>query len=158
MGDFNSILLKRQFEVPLDIEILVTSLSSKLDDDFTVRKINEYNFDVIAYSSFGILRGPFGQVTDGIKVYVNFAPGHEKKTLVTLGTNFRIELYFAIFISLCLGMAGALNQIFPFWAYFFFPFMILFFWIVYRIQENTLANDVEDYLSKQPRMGWKDLK
>lgn len=157
MGAYNSILLRRQFEVPISADFLAKILSSKKDDDLNVRIIDKYNYKILSYSSFGTLIGG-GILMDGIKIYTTLQPASVDKTLIILKTRFRIDLYFIIFVSLIFVLIGSTSNTFPLWSMFIFPLVTIWFWFIYRAQENKLADEVEAYLIKQPRMGWSELK
>jgi len=152
MGNYNSFLLKRDFEVPMNADFLSKILFSKNDSDFKVSYIDKYQFKVFAYTSLGTL-GPFSR----IKVYVIFKAIDSLKTSVTIKTKLRIEFYFITLIFLLLLAMG-----YPFnisiWPLLFLPITYIWFWFVYRAQENELADDVTAFLVKQPRMGWSELK
>ena len=157
MGAYNSILLKREFEVSMSADFLSKILASKNDSDFRIDVIYKYNFKAFAYSSIGTISGlnPF---TSGIKIFVKFQSIETNKTLVTIRTKLRIEFYFIAFVLLLFIIADCSFKTFSILTFLIFPIITVWFWLVYRSQENELANTVENYLIKQPRMGWPDLQ
>ncbi len=143
MGAFNRILLHRQIVIRKPADIIISKLYS--NNDFKVKKLNDENYKILAKISFGV--GSSGILFDGIKVYLTFTRDGEN-TILMFTTRLRIELIFlmlleVIFIIILLSTGVSELSLWPLGI---IPVCIIWFWAVYRYQENSLADDVEAYL------------
>ena len=161
MGDFNSVLLKRQFDVAMSIEALNKIISSYNSSDYSITQLGNSTYKVVANISFGTgmvfgigIMGLF----NGIKIYASLKSSGPTQTTITFTSRLRFELYVLIVVSIVLSILILSSNYASFFEALICPLILVWFWALYRYQEKKLADDFEYYLAKQPRMGWPDLK
>ncbi|MDB5004075.1 MAG: hypothetical protein JWQ34_2300 [Mucilaginibacter sp.] len=146
MSWLSRFLIHKQFDINCSIETANNKLSLSPDYDFSISKTDSYRYKFLSDYSVGTLSGAEFFV-DGIKIYGSFTSINESKVNVVLSTRTRIELKligFFWFVFILYEAFGNVNV--PLWTNFIFPVVLIWFWLVYRFQENRLLSDLEDYL------------
>lgn len=145
-----SILIQKKLDLPLSKDYLEQQLKNYTESYFRVETSDE-EFRLISNFSSGtmIVKGNPGMI-EGIKIFCKFEePLNSTLTRIILFTKLRIELKcFGIiwFISILFQFLSKAEM--PFWINsLLFPITIIWFWIVYRIQEIKLLKKVENYFN-----------
>ena len=145
------ILLKDKIEYQGSIEELKKKLNDSKNRKYKVEWISNKEFKFLSNWSLGtmIVNGLPGTV-DGIKGYGIIEEKKENNKLeIQLKTKIRIEMYFIIGIFLIFFVVAIFSEEkFPNWIYFLLPIFLIWFWGVYRIQENLLFKKVKQHIEK----------
>ena len=139
--------LKETIEYPNKIIDLKEKIRLKKERGFYLDWISEKEFKVESKISVGTIMMNYNPgFFDGIKGYGKLTELNGNKTKIDLTTKVRIEMYFigAIFIVFLLVEFFS-EQEFPIWVFLSFPAMLIWFWIVYRVQEKILFKKVKKY-------------
>jgi hypothetical protein len=149
MVTYSSLLLKKQFLLSASITEVESKLARYSEDKFEIKKVNRHEYKFVSNSSIGTMVLRFGGSVEGIKTYVLFEPQNNNSVNVTLKTKVRIELILISIIIVVFAISFFLinnKHPQPTWAIIFLPFILIWFWFVYRFQEQKLISKVEDYL------------
>lgn len=143
------VILKESIEFNGSIYELKEQIRFKEERKFYLEWISDKEFKALSKISVGtiLVNGLPGKI-DGIKAYVKLTQLNNGKTRVTLSTKVRIELYFFASIPILAITVGFLtdNEI-PLWLFLIIPFIVLWFWFVYRVQEKSLFGKIKNYIS-----------
>ena len=86
---------------------------------------------------------------EGIKGFAELKEVENNTTQIHLKTKVRIELYFFLSIFIVFYIIGLASEgKIPDWFPLILPCGLLWFWFVYRIQENILFASLKNYLIK----------
>ena len=142
MEVIDKILLHEVFEYRGSIKELKERINNSKSRKYDVEWISGYEFKFHAKWAVGTFEGIgiFGYATLNENKVNN-------KVKVTLKTNLRHEIYlcFGIFV-LIFSVAFFEGESLPFWVYLLFPITIMWFWWVFRFQENYLFDRVKQHL------------
>lgn len=145
----NKILLKDEIEFRGSIEELKKRLNEPKGRKYDIEWISNYEFKFLSKWSIGtmMLKG-LPDAIDGIKGYGKIKL--DDKIKIYLTTKIRIEIYIIIaFFILTFVVSIFSNGKIPMWIHLLFPIFLIWFWGVYRIQENKLFNTVKKHLLNQ---------
>ncbi|PWK78915.1 hypothetical protein LX99_01369 [Mucilaginibacter oryzae] len=146
MGTYNSILLYKSFNIPVSFDVATMALLSYNKSEFNIEKTGNSEYKLLSHFSFGV--GKMGaKRLEGINLQLQLKAINDTTTEITLESSLRPEL---IIISIITPFAiwSILNnstQV-PHWIAALFPIAIIWFWLVYRFQEQRLALKTERYL------------
>ncbi|MEM6963978.1 MAG: hypothetical protein AAF573_04365 [Bacteroidota bacterium] len=148
-GIIDKLLLKDKIEYQGSFEELKKRLNDSKNRKYRVEWISDKEFKFLSNWSLGtmIVNGLPGAV-DGIKGYGTIKDLKENNKIeIQLKTKVRIEMYFITGIFVFFFVVGILSkEKFPIWIYFLLPIFLIWFWGVYRIQENSLFKKVKQHL------------
>ncbi|MDB5285324.1 MAG: hypothetical protein JWR05_273 [Mucilaginibacter sp.] len=149
MNIIGKILLNKQFNIVGSLQSIETILLTDNGKSFILKKMNDCQYKCLANISIGtlLIKGGIGLV-DGIKTMVMLRPVADNIIEVTLKTQLRIELVFVVTIWLsviCYQISGHQNV--SLWVDLaLFPATLIWFWGVYRFQEQRLQLKIETLL------------
>lgn len=151
MGFLNPISLNKQFEVRGSAGSIDHYISRNEPKGFSIQKLSNYEYRFLSDLSLGTLikNGRLSAV-NGIQTRGIVTPVNKDKAIVTFNTKLRFELI----LTACLWVIIALFQIvgkqpIPVWiTAILFPAILVFFFLLYRIQENVLQTKAEQYLKQ----------
>jgi hypothetical protein len=149
MNIIGKILLNKQFNIVGSLQSIETILLTDNGKSFILKKMNDCQYKCLANISIGtlLIKGGIGLV-DGIKTMVVLKPVASNIIEVTLKTHLRIELVLVAIIWLsviCFQFSGGQNA--PLWVDLaLFPATLIWFWGVYRFQEQRLQLKIETLL------------
>ncbi|SNR62431.1 hypothetical protein [Flavobacterium sp. ov086] len=144
-------LLRESIEFNGSINELKEKIQITTEKKFKLEWISGNEFTIHSKISLGtFIISSYPEYFDGIKGFGKLIELKNGKTQIDLNTKLRIELYFmgiipilAIFITFLRG-----KEI-PSWSIFLFPFIILWFWSIYRFQEKILFRKFRNYIKAQ---------
>ncbi|BFP40581.1 hypothetical protein FGF1_14260 [Flavobacteriaceae bacterium GF1] len=149
-GVLSRIILKEEFLFDGTVEQLGEKLRFQNNKKFRVEWIDHQSFKFLSNFSLGTLminNNP--GVVEGIKGYARLSETAYGKIKISLTTKVRIELYFflAAMVIAIIAVLGSKDN-FPIWMIWLTPLGLLWFWFVYRMQEQILFNKLKNYLTK----------
>ncbi|MDB5090559.1 MAG: hypothetical protein JWR09_4553 [Mucilaginibacter sp.] len=149
MSFFNPVSLNKQFEVRGSAGSIDNYISRTQPTGFTAHKTSNYNYIFLSDLSLGtLLKNGRPPAINGIQTKVIVTPVNKNAAVVTFKTKLRFELIltFCLWIIITLfQLAG--KQPIPVWiTAVLFPGILIFFFLLYRIQEHVLQSKVEQYL------------
>ena len=150
MGPTKYLTLSKVFEINSSIEQLQQQLLNKNIPKFDAEFLSFKEYHINAKLSVGIAISFSGLFNFPICTSLKLMEETQNKTIVNLKTYVRPEL---IFISL-LWIISLLFKLFsetkiPFAIPFVvFPLILIWFWFVYRTQEESLHTAIEKYLKE----------
>ena len=150
MGAFTNLLIHETISIPMPLDKFEESLSGDPGYGFTIVEISDHEYKLLANFSLGtmIIRG-MSNAVDGIKIIMTASSVTGSFTEVKLRSPFRIELIFSV--AICAIILVALLTTQPLNTYnsmlWLFPFIPVWFWLVYRVQEYFLMKKIEKYLA-----------
>ncbi|KAB1160481.1 hypothetical protein F7018_00980 [Tenacibaculum aiptasiae] len=144
------ILLKDTIEFNGTISDLKEKINLNNKPDFKIEWSKQNELKFLSNISFGTLTmSGFPGAIDGIKGYGSLSESENGNTLIEMNTKIRIELYFALFVSLFIFFVGYISgENFPIWIYLLLPFSLLWFWFIFRIQEKRLFKKFKNYINR----------
>jgi hypothetical protein len=145
------ILLKESIEFNGSISELKEQIRFKKERKFSLDWFSENEFKALSKFSLGtLIIDGFPGATDGIKAYGKLTELTNGKTKIELRTKLRIELYFVSIIPiLAITVVFLTGKEIPLWSIFLFPFIVLWFWFIYRLQEKLLFGKIKKYISTE---------
>ena len=145
------VLLKESIEFNGSISELKEQIRFKKERKFNLDWISENEFKALSKFSLGtLIIDGFPGAADGIKVYGKLTELNNGKTKIELGTKLRIELYIVSIIPiLAITVAFLTGKEIPLWSILLFPFIVLWFWFIYRSQEKSLFGKIKKYISTE---------
>ena len=144
------IILKEEFDFRGSLNELTNKIRLNNNKKFTVEWEDKNKFKFLSKISIGtvIVRGL--SQPDGIKGYAKLTELSPNRTKVEMKTKIRIELYFFLIlmtIALIGGVYTGANL--PTWLPWLLPAGLLWFWIIYRVQEKLLFKSLMKYLTEK---------
>ncbi len=148
---FSWITLRDEFVFEGSLEALNEKLRFQNNKKFRVEWTNAHQFKFLAKFSFGTMAVfGFPNIVDGIKGYASLAEKTESKVEVKLKTKVRIELIVSGVLFLLLTLFGYIKkEVFLLNNHYIFLVALIWFWFVYRVQEQLLFNKLKKYLQTQ---------
>jgi len=147
---FNPISLTRVFELKTPIQAVTNHISRSAPTDFSVTRLSNFEFIFLADLSLGtLIKNGKPPAVNGIQTRVVLTQVG-KNTAVTFTTKRRFELILTLgawVLFTIFQLVG--KQPIPTWVTAaFFPGLLIFFFLLYRVQENMLQNKAEAYLKQ----------
>jgi hypothetical protein len=149
MSSFNPILSSKKFEVQASAGSVDTYISRKPPDGFSIQKLKNYEYIFFSNLSLGtLIKNSKTPVVRGIQTKVIVTNVNKSLSVVTFKTNLRFELILTLIVGLAIAVLQIFNnQSIPVWVpAAFFPGLLVFLFLVYRIQENVLQSKAEQLL------------
>lgn len=141
-------LLKESIEFNDSITELKEKIRIATGRKFKIEWISENEFTILSKVSLGtfiFISNP--KYFDGIKGFGKLTQLKNGKTQIDLKTKFRIELYFIAIIPILTILITFLSgKEVPPSSIFLFPFILLWFWLIYRVQEKILFRKFRNYI------------
>jgi hypothetical protein len=149
-GVLSRIILKDEFLFNGTVEQLEEKLRFQNNQKFRIEWVDYQSFKFLSNFSLGTMMVKFNPgFADGIKGYAQLIETESSKTKVSLRTKIRIELYFFLAVMLIAIIAVLVSEeVFPLWMLWLTPLGLLWFWFVYRMQEQILFSKLKNYLTK----------
>jgi hypothetical protein len=149
MSFFNPVSLNKQFEVRGSAGSVDNYISRNQPSGFTAHKTSNYKYIFLSDLSLGtLLKNGGPPAINGIQTKVIVTPVNKNAAIVVFKTKLRFELI----ITFCLWIVIALFQLvgkqpIPVWiTAILFPGVLVFFFLLYRVQEHVLQSKAEQYL------------
>jgi hypothetical protein len=147
---FNPILLTRAFELQAPIQAVTSHISRTAPVGFSVTRLSNFEFVFLSDLSLGtLIKNGKPPAVNGIQTRVVLIQVG-KNTAITFTTKRRFELILTLgawVLFTIFQLVG--KQPIPIWVTAaFFPGLLIFFFLLYRIQENALQNKAEAYLKQ----------
>ncbi|MCR8556289.1 hypothetical protein KXD93_01470 [Mucilaginibacter sp. BJC16-A38] len=151
MSIFNPISLNKQFEVNGSAGSIDNYISKNEPHGFSAHKVSKNEYKFLSDLSLGTLiknRRP-GSV-NGIHTKVVITPVNKDKAIVNLESKSRFELILIIVLwAVILLLQLVAKQPVAGWiTAILFPALLVFFFLLHRIQVNVLQSKVERYLKQ----------
>lgn len=149
MGFFNPASLVKQFELNNSIESVRNYISRNESGSFSIIKLSGTEYIFLANLSLGtLIKNGRPPIVNGIQTKVVLSFLNKNTTVITFSTKLRFELiitFVAWVLFAIFQLAGKLDV--PKWVITaFFPGLLIWFFLVYRIQEKILQSKAEAYL------------
>ncbi len=147
---FNPISLTRVFELKTPIQAVTNHISRFTPTSFSVTRLSNFEFIFLSDLSLGtLIKNGKPPTVNGIQTLVVLTQVG-KNTVVTFTTKQRFELILTLGTWVLFTLFQLIGkQPIPIWiTAAFFPALLIFFFLVYRIQENVLQNKAEAYLKQ----------
>lgn len=112
---------------------------------FTITRNNLTNYDAEAKVSVGVFISA-GLFHLPIKTKIKLNAIEEGTTAVCLKTDFRIEVIILTLLWIILVILKLLGNNIPLAVPILFPLIILWFWWIYKTQEEALHSQIEDLI------------
>ncbi|KOP40287.1 MULTISPECIES: hypothetical protein [unclassified Flavobacterium] len=142
------ILLKESIEFNGSITELKEKIQIVTERKFKFEWISENDFKILSKISVGtfILNSNPGYF-EGIRGFGKLTELKNGKTIIDLNTKLRVELYFAgILPTLTFIVSFLSSDKTPLWSFFLIPVVVLWFWFIYRCQEEILFRKFRNYI------------
>lgn len=146
---FNPASLTKAFELKAPIQAVTNHISRSTPRGFSVTRLSNFEFIFLADLSLGtLIKSGKPPAVNGIQTRVVLKPFNKTGTGVTFTTKLRVELIFTLGMWGVFALAQFAGKLpVPLWVTTaFFPGLLLFFFFIYRIQENVLQAKAEAYL------------
>lgn len=147
---FNPVSLTRVFELKAPIQTVTSHISRTTPTGFSVTRLSNFEFIFLADLSLGtLIKNGKPPAVNGIQTRVVLTQVG-KNTAVTFTTKRRFELILTLGVWVIITLFQIVGkQPIPIWVTAaFFPGMLIFFFMLYRIQENVLQSKAEAYLKQ----------
>lgn len=140
-------LLKQSIDYGDSLAELRQHIQRKDKRKFKLEWISNTEFKVLSTFSLGtIISKSHPNYFDGIRGFAHLTELSNGTTKIDLKTKFRVELYFFIFLPLLAITTGLLKgDEISFFDLIPAPLGLLWFWIIYRVQEKLLFTKVKNY-------------
>jgi hypothetical protein len=151
MGFFNPISLNKQFEVRGSAGSIDHYISRNEPKGFSIQKLTNYEYRFLSDLSLGtLIKNGRLPAVNGIQTKVIVTPVNKDKAIVTFKTKLRFELILTAFLWVVITLFQLVGkQPIPVWiTAILFPAVLVFFFLLYRIQENVLQSKAEQYLKQ----------
>lgn len=149
MGFFNPASLVKQFELNNSIESVRNYISRNESGSFSIIKLSATEYIFLANLSLGtLIKNGRPPNVNGIQTKVVLSLLNKNTTVITFTTKLRFELIIT-FVAWVLFAIFQLTEKpdVPIWIITaFFPGLLIWFFLVYRIQEKILQSKAEAYL------------
>ena len=144
-------LLKDTIEFNGSISELKEQIRLKKNRKFDLEWISETKFKFLSKFSLGTMMvSGFPNAVDGIKGYGFISKLDNGKTRIELSTTVRVELYFTVSIFILIFIiAFFAEENIPYWVYLLLPFSVLWFWLIFRLQEKKLFGKMKNYIKTE---------
>lgn len=144
-------LLKESIEFNGSINELKEKIRIDTERKFKLEWISENEFTILSKISLGtfiLISNP--KYFDGIKGFGKLTELKSGKTQIDLNTKLRVELYFIAIIPIITILITFLSgKEVPPLSVFLLPFILLWFWFIYRFQEKILFSKFRDYIKAE---------
>ena len=147
---FNPVSLTRVFELKAPIHTVTSHISRTTPTGFSVTRLSNFEFIFLADLSLGtLIKNGKPPAVNGIQTRVVLTQTG-KNTAVTFTTKRRFELILTLGVWVLITLFQVVGkQPIPIWVTAaFFPGVLIFFFLLYRIQENVLQSKAEAYLKQ----------
>jgi hypothetical protein len=149
MSFFNPVSLNKQFEVRGSAGSIDNYISRNQPGNFTAHKTSNYEYIFLSNLSLGtLIKNGKPPVVNGIQTKVIVTPVNKNAAIVIFKTKLRFELIitFCLWIVIALFQLAGKQQV-PVWiTAILFPGLLVFFFLLYRVQEHVLQSKAEQYL------------
>ncbi|WP_026728573.1 hypothetical protein [Flavobacterium denitrificans] len=141
------LLLKESIEFNGSIAELKEKIEVSTEQKFRLEWISENDFKILSKISLGtFILNSNSKYFEGIKGFGKLKELKNGKTKIDLIAKLRIELYFIAIIPLLILVGSFLNgEKIPLLSIFLIPFVILWFWVIYRFQEKMLFRKFRNF-------------
>lgn len=145
------VILKESIEFNGSIAELKEKIQSQTERKFKFEWISENEFKILSKISMGtFILNSSPKYFEGIKGFGELIKLENGTTKIDLKTKLRIELYFiGIVPMLAIIISFLSDQKIPLISVFLVPFLILWFWFIYRFQEKTLFRKFRNYIKTE---------
>ncbi|MEP6612075.1 MAG: hypothetical protein ABJA76_09335 [Mucilaginibacter sp.] len=147
---FNPASLTRVFELKAPIQAVTGHISRTTPTGFSVTRLSNFEFIFLSDLSLGtLIKNGKPPAVNGIQTRVVLTQVG-KNTAVTFTTKRRFELILTLGAWVLITLFQVVGkQAIPIWVTAaFFPGVLIFFFLLYRIQENVLQSKAEAYLKQ----------
>ncbi|GGW99934.1 hypothetical protein [Salegentibacter mishustinae] len=133
------ITLNEEIIFPDSKENLIKKIQNN-EKKFRIKWSNLSSFKFYSRFSIGTLyMQGFPKIMEGIRGFGKIEKIDNNSTRLILSTKIRFELYFVLILFSIVIFAQIINDTkIPFWSIIIFPVILLWFWLVLRIQEKLL--------------------
>lgn len=145
------VLLNESIEFNGSIGELKEKIQIETERKFKFEWISENDFKILSKISVGtLIFNSDSEYFEGIKGFGKLTELKNGKTKIDLNTKLRFEIYFIVIVPILAIIISFLNdQKIPLRSIFLLPFIILWFWFIYRFQEKILFRKFRNYIKTE---------
>ncbi len=145
------VLLNESIEFNGSIAELKEKIQIETERKFKFEWISENDFKILSKISVGtLIFNSDSEYFEGIKGFGKLTELKNGKTKIDLNTKLRFEIYFIVIVPILAIIISFLNdQKIPLRSIFLLPFIILWFWFIYRFQEKILFRKFRNYIKTE---------